>query len=438
MSPGTIDKSGFARLTAYNIAANLTVPLASLVDTAMLGRLPQISALAGVALAAVIFDYVYWGFGFLRMGTTGLTAKALGAGDNDESHRVLIRSLVLGLGLGFLLLVLHPLLREGGFSLLAGAAEVETAGRAYFNSRILGAPLTLANFALLGWFLGNSKGRTVLWVVAAGNIANVVLDYWLILRLGLGPAGAGAATAIAQAIQFVVAIAFLPAGTLPRAVRDRATIFLWSKLTGFLRLNRDLLLRTVLLVSAFSVFQNASAYLGTNTLAANAILLHLLALAAYWIDGVAFATEVYAGRAEGAGDPSALRSTLGLAIRSSFFFALVFSLAYLLFRRPLLGLISTHEPVIDLASQFVLWLAITITMGSVAYALDGFFLGLTRAKLLRNAMAWSFFLGFLPLVALGAYHSNNRLLWAGLVTFMIARTVTLGVPALRLLAKRGD
>ncbi len=420
---------GFTRLAAYNIAAGLTVPLASLVDAAMLGRLPQVAALAGVALAGVLFDYVYWGFGFLRMGTTGLTAQALGAGRDDEANRILIRGVFLGVVLGAAVLILHPLLREGGFALLRGEADVEAAGRAYFNARIWGAPLTLANFALVGWFLGAARGRAVLLLTVVGSTANVAFNYLLILRLGYGPAGAGAGTALAQAIQFLVGLGLLPRGTLASAAGRLRTTFDWPVMARFLRLNGDLMVRTIFLISAFALFQNGAAQLGKVTLAADAILLHLLALAAYWIDGVAFATEVYSGRAHGAGDRALLRATLRASIALSLGFAALFSTVYWLFRVPIAGAISTHAEVVAQIVQFVPWLVLTLSIGSFAYALDGFFLGLTRSRLLRNAMAASFVVGFLPLSVMATRHQNNTLLWLSLVAFMIARTISLGFPA---------
>jgi len=181
----------YFRLTALNILANVTVPLAGLVDTAILGHLADIRYLAGVALASLLFDYVYWTFGFLRMGTTGTTAQAVGRGDERGAYLILYRSILLALGVSAALLALQWPIRSLGFTLLSGAPEVEAAGQAYFNARIWGAPAALASFAFIGWYLGREESRYVLAMTVAANVTNVVLDYVLIVYMGMAAAGAG-------------------------------------------------------------------------------------------------------------------------------------------------------------------------------------------------------------------------------------------------------
>jgi MATE family multidrug resistance protein len=197
----------FFRLALLNIFSNITVPLAGLVDTAMLGHLPEIRFLAGVALASVLFDYIYWTFGFLRMGTTGTTAQAVGRGDRREVYLTLYRSWMIALTLAALILLLQLPIRELGFGLLGGEPGVEAAGRAYFDARIWGAPATLCNFVLVGWFLGREESRHALVVTIVANLANIFFNYIFIIRLGLAARGAGLATMVSQYLAAGAALA---------------------------------------------------------------------------------------------------------------------------------------------------------------------------------------------------------------------------------------
>jgi MATE family multidrug resistance protein len=370
----------FARLTFLNIISNITVPLASMVDTALLGHLESIHFLAGVALAAVIFEYVYWSFGFLRMGTTGITAQAVGRGDTGEVFRTLYRSLLLAWLLAAAILILQTPLRELGFLLLGGAPEVEAAGRAYFDARIWAAPATLSNFVFLGWFLGReeSGAALILFWARAGKVPWVWSDVW----------------------------------------QARA-------LTRLFRLNRDILLRTVALVSAFALFTNFSSLMSTVVLAANAVLLRWVMLAAYLIDGAAFATESLAGILFGTGDRVALRRLQGLALRSGVAFVLPFCALALMRPAAPIRLLTSHPQTVETALRYLPWLAPVLFFGSLAYIYDGLFLGLTAGRALRNAMLLSTFGVFLPLAALALHLENNHLLWASMAAFMMARTATL-------------
>jgi MATE family multidrug resistance protein len=194
----------FFRLALVNILSNLMVPLAGLVDVAFLGHLTEIRHLAGVALATVLFNYIYWTFGFLRMGTTGTTAQAVGRADQEAVLLTLLRNAVLAIGLGLIILVLQYPLRELGFALLSAAPEVKSSGIAYYNALIWGAPATLLNFVLIGWLLGREQGGRVLLLSIFGNGANVVLDYLFIVQWGWESAGAGIATAASQYLMLLI------------------------------------------------------------------------------------------------------------------------------------------------------------------------------------------------------------------------------------------
>ncbi|HSR49625.1 MAG TPA: MATE family efflux transporter [Acidobacteriota bacterium] len=509
----------FWSLTGLNILSNITVPLVSLVDTAMLGHLEHIRFLAGVALATVIFDYVYWSFGFLRMATTGTTAQALGRGDEREVYLTLYRSLALALGIAAIILILQQFISSLGFALLSGEPQVEAAGRDYFRARIWGAPATLSTFALLGWFLGREEAGKALTINVIGNLSNVLLNYLFIIRWGWAAFGAGAATMASSYLMACVGLALLvrvrrasrmPAAeesslSLPNlaqcaadeaqsgtsmtsldkttrtsleegraapstepdssqlrtsdqrqvneapAVREPTAKFKesgtsndppslgwrdvldWQGLSALLRLNGDILLRTLGLITAFGLFANFSAKLGTSFLAANTILLRFLSFAAFAIDGVAFAAESLAGILRGGRDQAGLHRLVRLSLTSSLAMAAGFVLLLLGADGALIGLLTSHQDIVKLALDYRWGLFLTVLLGSLAYAYDGLFLGLTAGRLLRNSMLAATFLVFLPLALTAVAQQANGLLWISLIAFMLARCALLGWFGRRLL-----
>jgi len=425
----------FARLTAVNILSNLTIPIAGLVDTAMLGHLADIRFLAGAALGAILFDYVYWTFGFLRMTSTGLTAQAVGRGDRHDEYGHLTRFALLGIAIGALLLLLQVPLREAGFGLLGGEAGVEAAGRDYFNARIWGAPATMLNFVMMGWFLGRAQSRNVLIMTVVANVANIVFNYLFIVRMGWAAAGAGWATALGQYLCLATACVLYARRADREPVPWRPALAR-EKFRGLFALNRDLLIRTVLLISVFATFIDFSARLGTVALAANSILLRMLNLAAYLIDGAAFACESLGGILFGRGDREGLKRLTRLAIGAGLLFAGLSLLVYLARPRLFLSLLTSHEDVIGYAAQYVYWLVPCLLIGAIAYMYDGLFLGWTRPKILLVSMAISVFAVYLPLAGFSIWNGNNHWLWASMALFMLARATTLAAAARKFLAGR--
>jgi MATE family multidrug resistance protein len=414
----------FFKLTALNIVANLTVPMVGLVDTAMLGHLADIRFLAGVALAGILFEYVYWTFGFLRMGTTGTTAQAIGRGDRHAAFLVLYRTVFAAAAIALALLIFQALLREIGFGLLSGEPGVEDAGRAYFNARIWGAPATLINFAFLGWYLGREESHNALAMTVVANITNIGFNYVFIIRLQMAALGAGLATMVSQYFMLLTALVILS--------RQR-TLVAWNwrevldrrELTALFRLNTDILIRTFGLITAFAVFINFSSMLGTAMLAANTILFRLQTLAAYLIDGAAFAAESLAGIFRGERNLPALRRLSRLSLFVGEGFAVVFLAVFLLAPATWYGLLTSHDDLIALAGTYGPWLLPVLLFGAVAYMYDGLFLGLTAGRTLRNAMFLSTVVVFLPAALAALALRSNHLLWGSMVLFMIARAATL-------------
>ena len=414
----------YLRLAAINIMATVSVPLAGLVDTAILGHLEDIRFLAGVALGSIVFDYVYWTFGFLRMGTTGTTAQAMGGGDMKAVYLTLYRGLFLALSIGTVLVVLQVPIRIGGFAVLSGAEGVEAAGAAYFNARVWGAPATLCSFVLIGWFLGREESGRVLLITVAANVSNILLDYVFVLGLGLAAFGAGLATMISQYLAVAIGLFLFWKSRESRP-------WVWGEildrhgLTSLMRLNRDILFRTLGLITALSLFTNFSSVLGTTVLAANAILLRVQYLASYFIDGAAFATESLAGTFRGRGDPKGLLKLLRLSLVVGFACALGFAVLVVIAPGFLYPLLTSHQEVVEVATRFGYWLIPVLLFGSAAYIYDGFFLGLTEGRVLRNSMLFSTIVIFGSVAWVAVVRGDNHILWLSMTLWMASRAVTL-------------
>jgi len=417
----------FWRLSSLNILANLMVPLTGLVDMALLGHLGEIRFLAGVALGAILFDYVYWTFGFLRMGTTGMTAQAVGQENSEEVAVVALRGVAMALGLGLLILLLQKPLSLLGFWILQGDTGVKAAGRAYFSARIWGAPAVLLNFVFLGWFLGREQAGRVLIMSVVGNLSNVILDFYFILHLHLAATGVGAATAIAQYLMLSCALLFAARDLSLRRIRQLIPTCLSMKgLRATFSLNNDILVRTLALISVFALFTNIASTMGAVLLAATAVVKQVVTLAAFFIDGYAFATESLAGILEGAKDRVQLRRLLLMSVSWSAVTGVLFASGFV-FAPGLFRLLTDHADVLRQIDGLKMWLWPVLGVGSIAYALDGYFIGLVRGRILSLAMVFSALVGFAPL-AFFAYRAQSiQVLWLALGVFMLARVSSLAV-----------
>jgi multidrug resistance protein, MATE family len=428
----------FFRLAFINVLSNLMVPLAGLIDTAFLGHLSEIRHLAGVALATVLFNYLYWTFGFLRMGTTGMTAQAIGRQDSDAALLVGLRNGVVALGLGIAILFLQWPLRSLGFMLLSAAPEVKAAGQAYFDALIWGAPATLLNFVIVGWYLGRSQSGNVLLLSAVSNLTNVGLDYLFIVQWGWQGSGAGAATALSQGLMLLAGLVLVCQDvSVPQLQRVVKELWNATALRATMTLNREILVRTFALISTFAVFTNLSALFGTSILSANALLLQVVTLAAYFIDGIAFATESLAGVLSSQ-NPRRLRRLLFVAGMSSLGLGLAAAGAFILVPRMLFRLLTNHTEILTLVERYVYWLLPVLGFGSIAYLLDGYFLGLTKGRILRLSTVSAALFGFAPMAIAAWFFHNVHLLWLALALFMVGRAITLGMQVPKTLGETTD
>ncbi|BAY39219.1 MATE efflux family protein [Nostoc sp. NIES-2111] len=404
------------------------VPLAGLLDVMFLGHLTQIHHLAGVALATILFNYIYWTFGFLRMGTTGMVAQALGRKDYQSIVLIGLRHGILALILGLLILLLQQPLQILGFAILNTTPEVKESGIKFYNALVWGAPATLINFVLIGWFLGQTKSSKVLLLSAVSNCANVLLDYLFIVQCGWESRGAGLATAISQYLMLMVgAVLCYQEISFTQLSNLTGKLFDLSAFKSALMLNGEIIIRTFVLISTMAMFTNFSSMLGTQILAANTVLMQVVGLAAYFIDGLAFATESLAGIYQGNANNSDLKQLLKISLIGSLIIGITFALIFILAPISLLKLLTSHTEVINNLRSYIPWLLPVLGFGSIAYALDGYFLGLTQGRILRQSMLIATTIGFIPSAMTAWYFHNSHLLWLSMALFMAARAITLAL-----------
>jgi MATE family multidrug resistance protein len=407
------------------ILSNVTVPLLGMVDTAVVGHLPDPRYIGGVAIGALIFNFVYWGFGFLRMGTTGPTAQAWGAEDPAEIRAVLARALLLAFGLGAVLLLVQGPVGTLAFRLLHASAGVEAEGAAYYTVRIWGAPAALANYVLLGWFFGLQNARWPLVLQIFMNGLNIVLDFVFVMGFGWGVEGVAAATLIAEyaalglgLLLVAKRLRMLPAGIATARILDGA------RFRRMLAVNRDIFIRTLLLITSFALFTDRGATLGDETLAANAVLLHLVSISAFGLDGFAHAAEALVGGAVGRRSRADLSGAVRAAMRWGGITAVLTAAAFAVAGGLLIDLMTTIPEVRLLARNYLVW-AVAMPLVSVwCYLYDGIFLGATRTHEMRNAAIVTTALYVAALWTLLPLWGNHGL-WLALLLMNVLRGLTL-------------
>jgi len=411
------------RLAGPVILSNVTTPLLGAVDTGVVGHLPDPALIGGVALGSLIFSFVFWGFGFLRMGTTGLTAQALGAGDPMELRATFVRSLALAGAIGLLLVILQSPIHFIALRFVHSSEAVKTYAGIYFDVRIWSAPAALANYTILGWLLGTGRTGTALLLQIALNGINIVLAVLFVLVLGWGIPGVAGATLTSEVLAacggLVLVSRLLPKLPVPH-------LFDRHRLLRVLHLNANIMIRTLCLEAAFVAFTFAAASQGDILFAANAILMNLLTMSAYGLDGFAMAAEILVGRAVGARDRAGFRS----AIRDSTIWAgglALLGTAILFIAGPsLISLFTVHMDVQQQAVRYLPWLAISPLLGVWCFQLDGIFVGATRTAEMRNGMIVAL-AGYLLALWIALPRLGNDGLWLTLMVFYVLRMTTLAI-----------
>jgi MATE family multidrug resistance protein len=413
--------------------ANLTTPLLGIVNTAAIGRLGEPHLIGGVALAAVVFDGIYWLFGFVRMGTVALTAQAVGAGDLLEQRAVLSRALLIAGVIGAALLALQAPLALVVYDLLGGSPAVRAAAETYFFVRIWSAPFTLGNLALLGWLIGIARTGTALALQIAINSLNIVLTVLLVLVLDYGIAGAAFAAAISEAAGFgaggVVAWSLLGR----RFEIAMTSVLERAKLLRMLAVNRDIMIRTACVIAAFSFFAAQGARAGDTALAANAVLQNFVLVGSFFLDGMATAAEQLCGRSLGARDRAAFERATQLVLRWGLGFGIASTAVFLVGGTVLIDVMTTSPQVRSVARDYMLFAAAAPVLGFAAYSYDGIFIGATWARDMRNLMIAALAIYLATWWGLSGY--GNAGLWTALLVFLAARGLLQAARYPRLLSR---
>lgn len=406
------------------VLANATVPILGIVDTGVVGQLGEAAPIGAVGIGAVILSALYWVFGFLRMGTSGLTAQAAGAGRPGEVAALLTRSLVIGFAAGLVIIALQHWLFAGAFWLSPASAEVETLARQYMGVRVWSAPALIGLYGITGWLIAQERTRGVLVIQVVMNGTNILLDLWFVLGLDWGVPGVAWATFIAEWLGLAVGLwlcrgAFAnPSWRDPERVLDRAALRQMAVVNG------DILIRSLLLQTIFVSFLFFGARFGDVQLAANHILLQFLSVTAYAMDGFAFAAEALVGQAMGARAAGALRRSAWLTSLWAAGVGFVLAFGFLLLGPLAIVIMAKNVPVQEATMTFLPYMVAAPIVGVASWMFDGIFIGATRTRDMRNMMvisALAYFVAVIPLMALLGNHG----LWIGLLVSYVIRAASL-------------
>lgn len=414
------------RIALPIVLSNTTVPILGLVDTGVVGQLGAAAPIGAVGLGAIVLTSVYWIFGFLRMGTSGLAAQAHGGGDAAETGAILMRALLIGAAAGLGLIALQVPLMAAAFRLAPASNEVEDLARGYLAIRIWGAPATIAIYAVTGWLIALERTRGVLALQFWMNGLNIGLDLWFVLGLGWGPQGVAAATLISEWSALALGLWLCRDAFAGSAWRDGARVFNPARLRRMLSVNGDIMLRTVLLQASFTSFVFVGAGFGDVTLAANQVLMQFLHVVAFGLDGFAFAAEALVGQAVGARSLPALRRAARLTSQWGLKTALLLAAGFWLLGPALIDVMARDVAVQAAARDFLPWIVAAAVLSLASYMFDGIFIGATATREMRNAMLASVAVYVLALLMLVPAFGNHGL-WAGLMVLNLTRGVTMAL-----------
>ncbi len=411
------------RIAAPMIISNVSVPLLGMVDTGVTGHLDNSAYLAAVAIGAMIFTFIYMGMNFLRMGTTGITAQSYGAGDNDGLRAALGQALIVGLFIALALMVFQKPIGQLALSLLGGDAETQKYASEYFSIRIWSAPGTLANYALIGWFIGLQNARIPLLIFLTINLTNIALDLFFVVVLGMNVDGVALASVIAEYSGFLVGAAFAIS-----ILKQRVGHWPLARLTNiaaykaFFSVNTNIFIRTMALMFTLAFVTAQGARLGGQILAANAILMNFQHLTSFGLDGIAHAAEAMVGKAIGEKRRDALVHSVNLTLKWSVIFALGFTVVYVLAGPSIIAILTDLPDVKETALRYLPWIIASPLISVWCFLYDGVFIGATRARDMRNIMLSCTLFVFLPawyfLQPLG-----NHGLWLAFLLFMASRGI---------------
>ena len=407
------------------VLANATIPILGAVDTAVVGQLGLAVPIGAVGIGAIIITAIYWLFGFLRMGTTGLTAQAIGSGDKSETSALLVRGIIIGLVAGLILIIAQVPLFLGALQVSPASIEVEGLAQKYLQIRVYSAPAAIALFGITGWLIAKEKTRAVLILQLLLNGINIILDLVFVLKLGWGVEGVAIATVIAEWSGLIFGLWLAREGFNNGYWKNWVQIFDRARLVQMARVNSDIMIRSILLEIGFVSFLFLGSSFDDATLAANQVLIQFLNITAYALDGFAFAAEALVGQALGAKNRQLFRRSVVMTSQWGVGSVILMALAFFVFGNNIINVMTTAEDVRAVSYVYLPWMVLAPLAGVAAWMLDGIFIGATRTADMRNMMFISFCVYLIALALLLPSYGNHGL-WASLIVFSIARGVTLG------------
>ncbi|MBN2668159.1 MAG: MATE family efflux transporter [Bacteroidales bacterium] len=411
------------RLAIPNIVSNITVPLLGMADIAVVGHLKGASTQIGaIAIGGMLFSFIYMTLSFLRASSAGLTAQAFGKKNKTEIQRIFIRAVAFALGLAIILISFQNVLSWIGFSILEAEPVVEFSAKAYFNVRIWAAPATLLLYVFNGWFIGMQNTKIPMIIAVAGNIINISLNYLMVFGFGMQAEGVALATVIAQYSSLLLSVLFMrlkyKSYTLGFPIKES---LVWKQIKALLSLNRDLFIRSLILIFVLSFFTVISAKISTEVLAVNSLLFQFFLFFSFFMDGFAYAAEALTGKYFGQGRKLKLQQAVKTTFIWGFYLSVPFTLIYAFGQKSILYLLTDDTAIVNLAMDYQYWVVIIPLLSFVSFLWDGVYIGATAAKPIRNTMIVSGLLVFVPVFFLAAPALGNHGLWLAFTAFMLVR-----------------
>lgn len=418
------------RLAIPNIITNITIPLLGMVDLGLMGHMGSAKYVGAIALGGMIFNFLFWGFGFLRMGTSGFTAQAYGRRDMGEAAHVLARALITALAGGMLLIVLQWPVAKGAFAVVHSSSELESLAQSYFNIRIWAAPATLCIYAFTGWFIGMQNARLPMILAISVNVLNIMFSLLFIRVFDLRSDGIAWANVASQYTGLALGLFFVSL-YVPRLRKyfNVQQVLNRKAFRKFLSVNKDIFIRTLCLIFTLSFFTTQSANTSDTVLAVNTLLFQFFYFFSYFVDGFAYAAEALTGRYIGSGNRAMLVSIVKRLFVWGVGIAVVFTLVYLAGGQFILRLLTNNAETLTSAKPYLFWVVLVPVITFAAFIWDGIYVGATASKAMRNSMVVITTIIFLPAYYLLNPLMGNHGLWLAMMLFMGARGVFLGIMA---------
>lgn len=412
--------------------SNMIIPMLGMVDIAIAGRLGEGPNIGALSIGTTIFNFIYWNCAFLRMGTSGITAQAYGAGNLKECANMLVRSLWLALVIALLLLIFQQPIGHIALRIIQGSESAQQLASEYFFARIWAVPASIGLFAIQGWFIGMQDAKTPMYISIMSVIMNGVFSIFFAFYLDMGIAGIGWGTVVAQytgllasfILWFIKYRHYMQYANMKEALKLKPVIH-------FLHINKDIFLRTACVVIVYTFFTAASARFGDTILITNALLMQLFTLFSYMSDGFAYAGEALSGRLVGEHNPVMLKRYIRYLIFWALVIAAIYVIIYLIAWKQILMIFSPADEILQTAGYFIGWIIAVPLAGCIPFMIDGIMIGATKTKLLRNTVFMSTLLFFATFYSLVSAYGNNAL-WIAFLVFLLARGILLYIGSDRL------